>query len=160
MTAQEIAYDAPAFDDLLWVADEVWQALLGEEEVLAPRPVPPGTPFDAPGTWSAAVSVSGGWQGTVTVELSADVAAALTAQMLALPAGEDAADADVADAVGELVNMIGGNVKSLMPGPSVLSLPMVAAGRAAHSSELAEVVRFDACWRDQPLRFSVHVPNH
>ena len=33
--------------------------------------------------------------------------------------------------VGELVNMIGGNVKSLMPGPSVLSLPVVAAGRVA-----------------------------
>ncbi|GAB3860800.1 hypothetical protein GCM10028801_24000 [Nocardioides maradonensis] len=160
MTAQEVTYDAPAADDLLWIAEEVWQALLGEDELLVSRLVPPGTPFDAPGTWSAAVFVSGGWQGTVTVELSADVAAALTVRMLALPADEDAADADVADAVGELVNMIGGNVKSLMPGPSVLSLPMVAAGRAAHSSELAEAVRLDACWRDQPLRFSVHVPHH
>ncbi|GAB4010144.1 chemotaxis protein CheX [Nocardioides ultimimeridianus] len=158
MTAQ--TYDAPALDDLHWVADEVWRALLGEDEELTARAVPPGTPFDAPGTWSAAVSVSGEWQGTITVELSADIAARLTAQMLALPPGEDAADADLADAVGELVNMVGGNVKSLMPGPSVLSLPMVAAGRAAHSSELAEAVRYDACWRDEPLRFSVHTPSH
>lgn len=156
MTAQ--TYDAPALDDLHWIAEEVWNALLGEEEILAPRPVPPGSPFDEPGTWSAAVSINGGWQGYVTVELGAAVAADLTAKMLALPADEPVADGDVADAVGELVNMIGGNVKSLMPGPSVLSLPMVAAGRAAHSSELAEAIRFDACWRDQPLRFSVHVP--
>ena len=40
--------------------------------------------------------------------------------------------------------MIGGNVKSLMPGPSVLSLPAVAAGRAAHPSDAAEVARVAA----------------
>ena len=36
--------------------------------------------------------------------------------------------ADVTDAVGELVNIIGGSVKSLMPQPTVLSLPSVRTG--------------------------------
>ena len=35
-------------------------------------------------------------------------------------------DAEVVDALGELTNMIGGNVKSLLPAPSQLSLPMVS----------------------------------
>jgi chemotaxis protein CheX len=35
-------------------------------------------------------------------------------------------DAEVVDALGELTNMIGGNIKSLLPAPSQLSLPMVA----------------------------------
>ena len=57
-------------------------------------------------------------------------ATAVTDAMLGLDPGDGPRPAeDVADAVGELVNMIGGNVKSLMPGPSTLSLPLVRAGR-------------------------------
>ena len=32
---------------------------------------------------------------------------------------------DVADALGELANVVGGNVKAVLPGPSVLGLPEV-----------------------------------
>ena len=150
--------DGPTYDDVRAVTDEVWASLLGEDVPLLDRLVPAGTPFDSVAVWSAAVTVSGGWQGIVTVELTAPVAAALTTTMLALPEGGDVADADVADAVGELVNMLGGNVKSLMPGPSALSLPSVAAGRAAFSSDSQEVARVEATWRDEPVRVSVHVP--
>ncbi|WP_157538327.1 MULTISPECIES: chemotaxis protein CheX [unclassified Nocardioides] len=151
--------DAPTVDDLQAVTEDVWLALVGEDEVLLPRLVPPGTPFDATGVWSAAVTISGGWHGVVTVELDADVAGRLSARMLDLPSAEDAEDADVADAVGELVNMIGGNVKSLMPGPSVLSLPAVAAGRAVFASDVTEVCRIDVAWRGGPVRICIHVPN-
>jgi len=102
--------------------------------------------------------VSGGWAGVVTVELDEGVAQQLSARMLALPEGEPVADGDIADAVGELVNMVGGNVKSLMPGPSVLSLPAVAAGRAAFASDVAEVCRLDLAWRGAPVRICIHVP--
>ncbi|MEV5001587.1 chemotaxis protein CheX [Nocardioides sp. LML1-1-1.1] len=149
--------EAPAEDDVRAVTEDVWLALLGEEEVLLPRQVPSGSPFDATGVWSAAVTVSGGWQGVVTVELQEDAARLLGAGMLDLPAAE-VADADVADAVGELVNMVGGNLKSLMPGPSVLSLPAVAAGRAVFASDVVEVCRLDLAWRGGPVRVCVHVP--
>ncbi|WP_418060317.1 chemotaxis protein CheX [Pimelobacter simplex] len=150
--------ETPATDDVLAVTEDVWMALLGDEEPLAPRAVPAGTPFDAAGAWSAATTVSGGWHGVVTVELDEAVARVLTARMLDLPATETAADADVADAVGELVNMVGGNVKSLMPGPSVLSLPAVAAGRAAFAHDVSEACRLDLLWQGAPVRISVHVP--
>ncbi len=148
----------PVLDDVLAVTEDVWMALLGEEEPLLPRDSAPGAPFDAATAWSAATTVSGGWHGVVTVELDEAVARRLTARMLDLPAAEDAADGDVADAVGELVNMVGGNVKSLMPGPSVLSLPSVAAGRAAFPSDVGEVCRVDLLWQGGPVRVCVHVP--
>lgn len=149
---------APDLDDVRSVTEDVWMALLGEEEALAPRPVPAGTPFDAVGVWSAAVTVSGGWQGVVTIELDEAVARHLTARMLAIPSDDQVHDGDVADAVGELVNMVGGSIKSLMPGPSTLSLPSVAAGRAAFASDVREVCRVDVAWRGGPVRVCVHVP--
>ncbi len=147
----------PEAADVHAVVDQVWTSFLGDEEPLLPRHLEPGAPFEAEGVWCSAVSISGGWTGTVTVELSDKVAIDLTRLML----GEDDADAvmsdeDIADAVGELVNMVGGNIKSLMPGPSSLTLPIVAAGRAAHSSETVEVARLDALWTGEPVRVTVH----
>ncbi|NYI99835.1 chemotaxis protein CheX [Nocardioides thalensis] len=152
---------APAADDVYELTAEVWSSLLGNAIPLLSRPVPPGTPFDPAGAWSASVSVSGGWHGMVTVELTEYAARTLTRAMLALPdetPDDELGDADVADAVGELVNMVGGNVKSLMPGPSTLSLPAVAAGRAAFPSEVHEVARVDVTWAGEPVRVGVHVP--
>lgn len=152
----------PLADDVHDVTIEVWRSLLGDEVPLVPRPVPVGTPLDAAGLWSASVTVSGGWTGLVTVEMAEDVARGLTRGMLGLPSETPAAeigDGDVADAVGELANMVGGNVKSLMPGPSDLSLPSVAAGRAAFASDVTEAARVDLTWTGQPLRVSIHVPD-
>ena len=151
------ALTTPSYEDVRAVTDEVWASLLGDTAPLVDRLVPVGTPFDTVGAWSAAVTVSGGWQGIVTVELTSYVAGALTTTMLDLPPDADVADGDVADAVGELVNMLGGNVKSLMPGPSVLSLPSVAAGRAAFASDAHEVARVEATWDGEPVRVSVHI---
>jgi CheY-specific phosphatase CheX len=148
---------APEITDVQAIVEQVWSSFLGEDEPLLPSLVAPGRPFGADDAWSAAVSISGGWDATVTVELSTPLALSLTGTMLGLTEAEPIEDGDVADAVGELVNMIGGNIKSLMPGPSVLSLPAVAAGRAAHPSGAAEVARFDGVWAGQPVRVAVHV---
>jgi chemotaxis protein CheX len=148
---------APEVTDVQAIVEQVWSSFLDESEPLLPQLVPAGQPFPAEDSWSAAVAVSGGWDATVTVELAAPVALALTTTMLGLESNDEAEDGDVADAVGELVNMVGGNIKSLMPGPSVLSLPAVAAGRAAHPSGATEVARFDGVWAGQPVRVAVHV---
>ena len=144
----------PALADVQAITEQVWSSFLGDEEPLLPRFDTAGA-FPADEVWSAAVGVHGGWTGSITVELSAAVAESLTRLMLAM-ADEPLADADIADAVGELVNMIGGNVKSLMSGPSALTLPVVAAGRAAHATDLVEVARFDAVWNGEPVRVRVH----
>lgn len=148
---------APELTDVQAIVEQVWSSFLGESEPVLARPMEPGQPFPADEAWSAAVSIAGGWDATVTVELSAALALSLTTTMLGLADADEAEDADVADAVGEVVNMVGGNIKSLMPGPSTLSLPAVAAGRAAHPSDATEVARFDGIWAGQPIRVAVNV---
>jgi chemotaxis protein CheX len=149
---------APEMTDVQAIVDQVWSSFLGDEEPLLPSLDADGA-FPADDAWCAAVSVHGGWTGTVTIELSRELAHALSRLMMAMGEDEPLDDAEIADAVGELVNMVGGNIKSLMPGPSALTLPVVAAGRAAHSSELREVSRFDARWDGKPVRVSVHSPS-
>jgi chemotaxis protein CheX len=139
----------PTLTDVQMVVEEVWNSFLGGED-----PLVVGAPGEVPTGWSAAVTVTGAWEGMVSVELPAGTAEEVCRRMLGV---EETHDEDVADAVGELVNMIGGNVKSLMPGPSVLSLPVVAAGRVARSSDTTEVCRIDAWWAGAPLQVCVHV---
>jgi len=43
-----------------------------------------------------------------------------------MDASEPVGQEDLADAFGELANVVGGNVKSLLSAPAVLSLPTVA----------------------------------
>jgi chemotaxis protein CheX len=146
--------DVPAPTDVQMVVEEVWGTFLGTEE-----PLVLGAPGDLVVGWSAAVSIAGEWHGLVSVELPAPMADEVTRRMLGFDGVAEVSDEDVADAVGELVNMIGGNVKSLMPGPSALSLPVVAAGRVARPSDLVEACRLDASWGGAPLVVSVHVQN-
>lgn len=141
----------PSVADVQMLVEDVWSSYLGTEEPLV---VELGEVEDLDAGWSAAVTVTGAWEGMISVALPTSAAEEVCRRMLDV---DETHDEDVADAVGELVNMIGGNVKSLMPGPSVLSLPVVAAGRVARSSDTTEVCRLDAWWAGSPLQVSVHV---
>lgn len=79
------------------------------------------------GAMTASVQISGAWRGVVSAQFSPDFAKSSGATMLGLDAA-DLPTADLNDALGELANMIGGNVKALLPGPSALSLPWVTTG--------------------------------
>jgi chemotaxis protein CheX len=65
---------------------------------------------------------------SVVLGVTDEVASATAAAMLQLPIASASED-DKKDVVAELTNMIGGNLKSIMPSPSYLSLPTVVAGR-------------------------------
>lgn len=82
----------------------------------------------------ASVDIRGEWVGTVSLSFSHVLARKLTAAMLAMP--EDEATADlVRDVSGELANVIGGNVKGLLPGRCSLSVPRVEGAAAARAEE-------------------------
>lgn len=142
----------PSLGDVHAVVEEVWSSFLGAEEPILPlaTPMPPGG-------WSAAITVSGGWDAQITVNLTDGAAQAVTATMLMCPA-EDCSDEDLRDALGELVNMVGGNVKSLMAGSAVLSLPLVGHGDIFPGSHLVEVCRLELTWRGEPVVVTVHLP--
>ena len=104
-------------------------------------------------TWvHAAVAVDGPWNGTVRLSAPASLAARCAATMLDVPASTVDA-ATVADAFGELANVVGGNLKSLMPPVCHLSLPSVAR-TADRPAAQALTLAFDCA--DDVLVVSVH----
>jgi chemotaxis protein CheX len=77
-------------------------------------------------TVTGIVNIDGAWHGAVFVRCPLALAARVTSSMFQ---GDDRPSLDdVCDALGELTNMVAGNVKALLPQPSVLSLPTVAFG--------------------------------
>ncbi len=70
-----------------------------------------------------------------------------------VPAPAELDDEDVADALSELANVVGGNVKAVLPGPSVLGLPEV--GPVPPAGSPADTCRVDAQWRGRPLVIAV-----
>jgi CheY-specific phosphatase CheX len=63
-------------------------------------------------------------KGSVVLECSAPVAFVFTERLMGVPTPTEFDD-DVKDAMGELVNMIGGNLKGLLSADTVLSPPVV-----------------------------------
>ena len=130
------------------IVEDAWIALVGEDEYLLP--VPGELPADVVSSW---VDVVGPWTGSVVLTTGRQTAAELTRALLGDTAPELLEHEDVADAFGEIANVVGGNVKAALPGPSGLSLPDVGEAPAVRNPE--DVVRIDVLWRGQPLSISV-----
>jgi chemotaxis protein CheX len=111
-------------------------------------------PVDLEVTTTSSVTISGAWEGAVLFELCPGLDRLLAAAMFqAEKLGED----DVGDAIGELANIIGGNVKGLLLEPSRLSLPTVVSGRHLNLRMPGSVLvgeLFGWC-QSLPLRVSV-----
>lgn len=150
--AQVAAAANPREDDVRTLTREVWTTFLGAEVPLLFIEDDSFVP-----DWSASVTIRGAWDGMVSLETTRAGAQHITRALLDLDSdADDLSDSDLVDAIGELVNMVGGNVKGLVPGPSRLSLPLVAAGRFAHGSSQSEVVRLWSTWAGEPLGVIVH----
>jgi chemotaxis protein CheX len=135
-------------DDLRSMVDEIWSSLFDPP----PEDAADESPIDGD-VVAGYVDIAGGWDGRVLVSTTQEGALAIAAAMLALPVSHVAAD-DLADAMGELANIVGGSVKSCVDGHSTLSLPAVSRvgaepPRAPHSLQVTAV------WRDYPLRVRV-----
>lgn len=132
------------------VAQEIWTALLAADEG---SPLLPGDV--ASNEVVAQIHISGEWNGTVCLNCSNLAARHATSAMFGME-DDELTDADIKDAVGELVNVMGGNIKGLVEGPSDLSLPKVSEGPVAHPAgrlELAQEVRFS--WMAEPVVVSI-----
>ncbi len=114
MTTLEISQE-----DLKAVVDTVFITMLGLTAT------PDAGPDPAPSRHlRATVHLSGNWRGRVMLECGERHALKLAARFLSLP--EDKIPAGMAaDVLGEIINMIGGNVKSTLTPGVVLSTPEV-----------------------------------
>jgi CheY-specific phosphatase CheX len=74
------------------------------------------------------IQITGEVPFSVVLSISDGVARDGTAHMLQMPC-ELVSEEDERDVVAELVNMVGGNLKSMIQGSSHLSLPTVVEGR-------------------------------
>jgi len=112
--------------DLFGILEMVLQSYLG----MAPVPMAADEHRGNRELWIGSVGMTGGFNGAVTLSCSREFA---THAAHAVFGGETVAEEEGArDVVGELTNMLGGNVKCLLAAStgmhSQLSLPMVSSG--------------------------------
>ncbi len=133
------------------ITSSVWRAFLPESDDICPIPA---LPSDA---WlTGTVFISGQWNGLVSLTCS-PVAAVRASALMFDGEIEEVSHADVLDAVGELVNIVGGNLKGMLPSPTGLSLPSVTDG-SVHvdtraGAELLVDVRLS--WMGEPVHVAV-----
>lgn len=109
-------------DDIRNMMTEIWQMTIGQ-------PAEPSARSPIPGVdWLVGcVQITGTWRGTVTMACPPQLMDRVTARIHGVP--EEQVTAELrADMVRELVNMLGGNLKALLPPPCYLSLPAVSVG--------------------------------
>jgi chemotaxis protein CheX len=134
------------------VTESVWTSVLG-------LTVERGIGNDAmqgDQTIRACVHISGAWEGVVTVESTNGLARRAAAILLGVEEA-DATPEELSDTLGELTNIIGGNIKGLLPEPSRLSVPAVFQGSESNltvkGSRLVSAVGFHC--EGQPLRVAL-----
>ncbi len=110
-------------EEVLSIVENVFTTMLGSSvELAADADLTEHSPV------TGCVQISGEWTGAVLVQTTGKFASFAASQMFAI---DEAAvqKNDCQDTMAEIANMIGGNIKSLVPGPSSLSLPTVTTGR-------------------------------
>lgn len=107
--------------------EEVWSSVLSMEATPTPSPDGAAARPSTVRIVSACVQISGSWEGAVALQCSDSAARSATAAMFGVEASAATED-EIKDAVGELVNIVGGNFKGLVGGECKLSLPTVAIG--------------------------------
>ncbi|MCU0880051.1 MAG: chemotaxis protein CheX [Pirellulaceae bacterium] len=139
-------------DQMLELLESVWSSML----YVPISAVPPKGDFTEHARLTASVHIAGDWNGTVLLHLTEPFAEFAAATMLASDT-EGLTDADRDDAAAELCNIIGGSIKSLLPGRNSLSLPAIVKGeesllRVPNTHVLATM---DVQSAGQPLRIRI-----
>jgi len=112
---------APYRQPIGQVAESVFETMLGVSLKEAANGSVP-----AAGCLTAAVYYSGEWQGALLLECGHEQAMDWAARYLSL--ASEAGLEDARDCLGELANVIAGNLKPLLPPGVALSLPSVVQG--------------------------------
>ncbi|MFK7894613.1 MAG: chemotaxis protein CheX [Myxococcota bacterium] len=80
-------------------------------------------------SYSGIVQIAGDWSGAISIELQRDFAIRAASAMFQMTP-EQVGEEDLLDTVSELSNIVAGNIKSVLPGESVLMIPIVAVAQA------------------------------
>ncbi|MEZ4331016.1 MAG: chemotaxis protein CheX [Myxococcota bacterium] len=132
------------------LVDQTWQTLFGDGVVETPT----ATPIE----WDlcSEVRIQGAWNGSVSLAFPRETAERIAAGMLDAKPGE-LADEEVRDAVGEMANILAGNLKAMLPQPSSLGLPAIHDRRPGSNPESRRNEPSPLCCAWGECRFSVMI---
>lgn len=121
---------------------DIWSTFLNMK--VAPTEIP-FKPKGNGNTLAGCVQITGEWQGSVTLYAPKEIGKKIAATMYGLGEAE-VVDKQVQDVIGEITNVLAGNIKSILPAPCSISLPCVAITdfNLHHpGSEMLTAVNFD-----------------
>jgi chemotaxis protein CheX len=145
-------------NDLAEMVEQVWVSYLDPEGV---SPLIPTYDENQPSEVHSSVSITGSWTGHVVYASSTVAARKAAAAFLAMEPDEVSQE-DLADVLGELANIVGGNVKAMLPAGATLSLPQVVlAPESATSYPSAErITGLYGLWEGEPVSISMWQSRH
>ena len=92
----------------------------------------------------ASIEISGAQQALIQVAACGTAGNAISSAMFGTDS-EELAEADVADAVCEIANVIGGNVKGILDSDCSLSIPCYSCNHDSNFAGNADSIKFDLC---------------
>jgi chemotaxis protein CheX len=140
-------------NDLAEMVEQVWESYLDPEGI---SPLIPTYDENQPSEVHSSVSITGSWSGHVVYASSRAAAQRAAAAFLAMEIDE-VSEEDISDTLGELANIVGGNVKAMLPSGAQLSLPQVvlapeASARYPNAQRISGVY---GIWEGEPVSISM-----
>ena len=142
-----------ASEDLESIAENVWGTTLGIGVSRLPEWAGPEA---HPGMLVGTVQIRGAWRGTVVVHCPTELASAAAAIIFSLAEDGAPSSLEMRDALAELTNMIGGNMKALLPEPCELSIPQVVEAAEQPEPSGRKIAELALACESHPLLVTVH----
>jgi chemotaxis protein CheX len=145
-------------NDLAEMVEQVWVSYLDPEGV---SPLIPTHDVNQPTEVHSSVSITGSWTGHVVYASSKFAARKAAAAFLAMEPDEVSHE-DLSDVLGELANIVGGNVKAMLPTGATLSLPQVvlAPESATRYPSAERITGLYGLWDGEPVSVSMWQSRH
>lgn len=130
-------------EDAIRVVQDVFRTMLGIEVEPVVVIWPPEEDLI-----NVTIHYAGAWKGALLLECTREQACAFTGRLLGVTPPDEVND-DVRDAIGELANMIAGNLKPVLPPGVALSMPTLVEGTdyalRILGGNLAGMIAFRCC---------------
>ena len=140
-------------NDLAEMVEQVWESYLDPEGI---SPLIPTYDENQPSEVHSSVSITGSWTGYIVYASSTQAARRAAAAFLAMEVDEISQE-DLSDVLGELANIVGGNVKAMLPPGAFLSLPQVvlAPESTARFPNTQRISGVYGVWYGEPVSISM-----
>jgi chemotaxis protein CheX len=141
-------------NDLAEMVEQVWESYLDPEGI---SPLIPTYDENQPSEVHSSVSITGSWTGHLVYASSTQAARRAAAAFLAMEVDEVSQE-DLSDVLGELVNIVGGNVKAMLPAGCFLSLPTVvlAPDTTSYYPSAERISGLYGIWDGEPISISMY----